>query len=180
MNLKGILTIATFPGLYRHVAQATNGIIVESIVDGKRTLAFGSSRISALEDISIYTNDGDVKLADVYRSMFKVFGGKETSFNPKKASNDELKDAFGKALPNYDEDRVYVSDMKRAFVWYNLLLAKGLVDDKEDEPETKETENADGNAPKAETPAQDDGGIKTKKRTRKKATPKDGEEKKDE
>ena len=63
MSLKGILSIATYPGLYKHVAQAKNGLIVESIVDGKRTMAYATSRISALEDISIYTTDGDTKLS---------------------------------------------------------------------------------------------------------------------
>ena len=172
MNLKGILSIATYPGLYKHVAQAKNGLIVESIVDGRRTMAYATSRISALEDISIYTTDGDTKLSDVYRSIYNVLEGKQTPFAPKKAKDAELVELFAKALPNWDKDRVYVSDIKRAFAWYNILVEKGLVDGEPDEEEKKEAEE-----PAAEEPAQESG-IKTRKRSRKKAAePKEGEEK---
>lgn len=164
MDLKGILTIATYPGLYKHVAQAVNGIIVESIADGKRTIAFATAKISALEDISIYTTDGDTRLSDVYRSLYKVLDGKPTPFAPKKGSETEVRELFAKALPNYDVDRVYVSDMRRAYSWYNLLLSKGLVDDKDEQAETTETATAE--APKAEENAD---GMKTRKRTKKKA-----------
>ena len=170
MNLKGILSIATYPGLYRHVAQAKNGLIVESIADGKRTMAYATSRISALEDISIYTNDGDTKLSDVYRSIFNVLEGKPTPFAPKKAKDEELKELFTKALPNWDTDRVYVSDIKRAFSWYNILVAKGLVDGNDDEAEKKEAEKTAAEADNKDA-AEDasQAGIKTRKRSRKKA-----------
>lgn len=169
MNLKGILSIATYPGLYKHVAQAKNGLIIESIVDGKRTMAYATSRISALEDISIYTTDGDTKLSDVYRNIYNVLEGKQTPFAPKKAKDEELIDLFAKALPNWDTDRVYVSDIKRAFTWYNILVAKGYVDGKGDDEEAK-----GGEETAAEEPAQESG-VKTRKRTRKKATETDAE-----
>lgn len=172
MDLKGILTIATYPGLYRHVAQAVNGIIVESIADGVRTLAFATAKISALEDISIYTTDGDTRLADVYRSLYKVLDGKATSFAPKKGSEAEVRELFAKAVPNYDVDRVYVSDMRRAFTWYNLLLSKGLVDDKEPEAEKP----AETEKPAAEEKETTDG-MKTRKRTKKKAAAPESEQK---
>lgn len=172
MNLKGILSIATFPGLYRHVAQAKNGLIIESIVDGKRQLAYATSRICALEDISIYTTDGDTKLSEVYQNLFNVLEGKATPFNPKKAGNDELTSLFAKALPNWDPDRVYISDIKRAYAWYNILVETGYAA-KTDEAEAGKADKA-AEAP-AEAPAAEEGEIKTKKRTRKKAAPKDGE-----
>lgn len=166
MNLKGILSIATFPGLYRHVAQAKNGLIIESIQNGKRQLAYATSRISALEDISIYTTDGDTKLSEVYKSLYKVLDGKATPFNPKKASNDELVELFSKALENWDPDRVYISDIKRAYAWYNILVETGYA------AQTEEIESADPEttqAPAEEAaPAAEEGEIKTKKRTRKK------------
>jgi hypothetical protein len=127
MNLKGILSVATYPGLYKHVAQAKNGLIIENISDGKKCLAYATSRISALEDISIYTTDGDIKLSEVYASLYKVLDGKATPFSPKKASTEELTELFTKALKNWDKDRVYTSDIKRAFLWYNLLLENGLL-----------------------------------------------------
>ena len=168
MSLKGILSIATYPGLYKHVAQAKNGLIVESIVDGKRTMAYATSRISALEDISIYTTDGDTKLSDVYRNIYNVLEGKPTPFAPKKAKDAELIELFAKALPNWDTDRVYVSDIKRAFAWYNILVEKGYVDGKADEEEQKEGEAA-------EEEAAQEGGVKTRKRTRKKAADSDAD-----
>lgn len=171
MDLKGILTIATYPGLYRHVAQAVKGIIVESVADGTRTLAFATAKISALEDISIYTTDGDTRLSDVYRSLYKVLDGKPTPFAPKKGSEAEVKALFAKALPNYDTDRVFVSDMRRAYAWYNLLLSKGLVDDKEETPETPAEEEA---KPAAEETTE---GMKTRKRTKKKTASSESETK---
>ena len=171
MDLKGILTIATYPGLYRHVAQAVKGIIVESVADGTRTLAFATAKISALEDISIYTTDGDTRLSDVYRSLYKVLDGKPTPFAPKKGSEAEVKALFAKALPNYDTDRVFVSDMRRAYAWYNLLLSKGLVDDKEETPEQPAEEEA---KPAAEETTE---GMKTRKRTKKKTASSESETK---
>ncbi len=169
MNLKGILSVATYPGLYKHVAQAKNGLIIENISDGKKCLAYATSRISALEDISIYTTDGDIKLSEVYASLYKVLDGKATPFNPKKASNEELTDLFTKALKNWDKDRVYTSDIKRAFLWYNLLLENGLLKPEEKEEE-KPAEKAAEDAPKAEKNAEEEGTITVKKRTRKKKT----------
>jgi len=172
MNLKGILSIATYPGLYRHVAQAKNGLVIESIQDGKRQLAYATSRISALEDISIYTTDGDTKLSEVYKSLYNVLDGKVTPFNPKKASNDELVALFTKALVNWDPDRVYISDIKRAYAWYNILVQTGYAAQADEaEAPAQEAEAA------AEAPAAEEGELKTKKRTRKKAAPKDEEPK---
>jgi hypothetical protein len=178
MNLKGILSVATYPGLYKHVAQAKNGLIIENVSDGKKCLAYATSRISALEDISIYTTDGDIKLSDVYASLYKVLDGKATPFNPKKASNEELTDLFTKALKNWDKDRVYASDIKRAYLWYNLLLENGLLKPEEKEEEEKPAaekaakaeKTAKAKETKAEKPAEEDGAITVKKRTRKKKT----------
>ncbi|MCR4558602.1 MAG: DUF5606 domain-containing protein [Bacteroidales bacterium] len=169
MNLKGILSVATYPGLYKHVAQAKNGLIIENISDGKKCLAYATSRISALEDISIYTTDGDIKLLEVYASLYKVLDGKATPFSPKKASTEELTELFTKALKNWDKDRVYTSDIKRAFLWYNLLLENGLLKPEEKEEE-KPAEKAAEDAPKAEKNAEEEGTITVKKRTRKKKT----------
>jgi hypothetical protein len=190
MSLKGILSIVTYPGLYKHVAQAKNGLVIESIADGKRSLAYATSRISALEDISIYTSDGDTKLSEVYKNLYNELGGKKTPFNPKKASEKELTDLFTKALPDWDKDRVYLSDIKRAYSWYNLLVEKGYIDGKDEEPETaqeqpakEEAEKEAEAAPKTRTrkskaaaeakPAaaeEESGEITVKKRTRKKKT----------
>jgi hypothetical protein len=121
--LKGILAIAGKPGLFKLITNAKNSIIVESLIDGKRMPAYATSKISSLEDISIFTEDGDAKLADVFAGVLE----KGIEVDPKKASANDLKAAFKEALPDYDEDRVYVSDIKKVFAWYNILRDKEII-----------------------------------------------------
>src|SRR5574344_2050787 len=121
--LKGILAITGQSGLFKMVSQAKNSIIVESLVDGTRMPAYASSRVSALEDISMYTEEGDIKLSDVFMKILEHTKG-GAAIDPKKASADELKAYFAAVLPTYDKDRVYVSDIKKLFTWYNLLASK--------------------------------------------------------
>ncbi|MGQ1891968.1 DUF5606 family protein [Thermophagus sp. OGC60D27] len=140
--LKGILAISGKPGLYKLITNAKNSIIVESLLDGKRMPAYATSKISSLEDISIFTIDGDVKLANVFASIFE----KQVEVDPKKASSNELKKAFKEALPEYDEERVYVSDIKKVFTWFNLLKDKDIItaesiDDFKKESETEDEES---------------------------------------
>jgi hypothetical protein len=114
-----------------------SGLIVESLIDGKRIPAYATHKILALEDISIYTDDADVPLADVFGLIAKKHGGKPAA-NPKKASIDELKQELADVLPDYDRDRVYNSDLKKLFQWYNVLAENGLlVDEEEVEKEEK-------------------------------------------
>lgn len=120
--LKDILSISGQSGLFKLVSQGKNNIIVESLIDGKRMPAYATSRISALEDISIFTIEGDAKLTDVLVSVFE----NQLQVDPKGSSKD-LKTAFAKALPDFDEERVYVSDIKKVFAWYNVLVEKGIL-----------------------------------------------------
>lgn len=130
------------------ISQGKNAVIVENLDTGHRMPAYASARISALEDISIYTMDEEVPLADVLTKIKEKEESKEIS-DPKKLSNDELKDYFSQLLPEYDKDRVYVSDMKKVLSWYNNLLKHGLLD-KEPE-ETEETEDTkDAEKPESE------------------------------
>ena len=128
MELKEILAISGQPGLYKYVAQSTNGVIVESLLDGKRMNASASSKVSALTEISIFTEGDDLPLADVFT------GGKEAISH--KEAPEKLKAAFAEVLPDYDRDRVHVSDMKKVFMWYNILLGAGFTEFKL--PETEE------------------------------------------
>jgi hypothetical protein len=139
--LKGILAISGKPGLFKLITNAKNSIIVESLLDGKRMPAYATSKISSLEDISIYTIDDDVKLADVFISIFE----KDVKVNPKKASSDELKKTFKEVLPDYDDERVYVSDIKKVFTWFNLLKEKGIISQEsiEEYNKAKESEEVD-------------------------------------
>ena len=134
MELKEILAISGQPGLYKYVAQSTNGVIVESLLDGKRMNASASSKVSALTEISIFTEGDDLPLADVFTNIYNHTGGKEAISH--KEAPEKLKAAFAEVLPDYDRDRVHVSDMKNDFMWYNILLGAGFTEFKL--PETEE------------------------------------------
>lgn len=124
--LKGILSISGQTGLFKLVSQAKNSIIVESLIDGKRFPAYSTSRVSALEDISIYTEEGDVKLSEILLKIYESTNGGETP--TAKASAQDLKNYFETIIPTYDKERVYVSDIKKVLAWYNLLVSKSLID----------------------------------------------------
>lgn len=138
MDLSKILSISGKPGLYLMVGEAKNNLIVESLIDGKKTPSFAHDRVSTLKEISIYTDTEDVPLETVFKSIFEYTSGKPVE-NPKKASGDNLKSMFAEILPDYDRDAVYVSDIKKIFSWFNLLLDKDLLDFSEEE----KTESAD-------------------------------------
>lgn len=125
--LKGILAISGYPGLYKMVSQTKNGIIVEQIETKKRMPAFSTHKISSLEDIAIYTEDEEVILKDVFKNIYKITEGKEAISH--KSPNNELKNFFEKALPNYDQDRVYTSDIKKVVNWYNILKTHDIITD---------------------------------------------------
>ena len=168
MDLSGILSIAGYPGLFKMVSQMKTGLVVESLLDGKRMPAYSTQKILALEDISIYTEDDDVPLADVFSLLAEKSGGK-ASLNHKKSSVKELSDHLESVLPNYDKDRVYNSDLKKLFQWFNLLIEKGLLKNKEEEEEekTKKKAKSDGAAIK-EAKTKDSSASKPKKSTSKK------------
>lgn len=134
MDLTKILSITGKPGLFKMVGEAKNNIIVESLIDGRKMPAFSHERISSLKEISIFTQDEDTPLKDVFKNIFRM-QNEQPLADIKKASSNDIKALFEKALPNYDRETVYVSDMKKIFGWYNLLLEKGLIDLNEDEEE---------------------------------------------
>ena len=123
--LKDLLSISGHGGLFRFISQARNGIIVESLEDGKRMQAFASMKVSALEDIAIYTEDEEVRLDDIFIKIRTHEKGQEAISH--KSGTDDLKDYFSAILPDYDKDRVYVSDIKKVLNWYNLLLKYDLL-----------------------------------------------------
>ncbi len=123
MNLTGIISISGKPGLFKVVAQGKNNIIVESLEDKKRTPAYSTDRISALEDISIYTYDEDVSLKIIFKTIYDKENGNATISH--KEDKKKLEDYLLSVLPNYDQERVYISDVKKIFQWYNLLHKAG-------------------------------------------------------
>lgn len=131
--LKGILSISGYPGLFKMVSEAKNSIIVESLVTGKRMPAYSTSKISALSDISVFTETGEVQLKEVLKKIQE--SGKEISA---KASSNEIKAFFDEVLPEYDKDRVYVSDMKKIIQWFQLLNEKDMLNETEEETTEEE------------------------------------------
>ncbi len=118
-DLARILSVSGQHGLFNYIAQARNGAIVEALVDKRRTCFDMKSRITTLADISIYTSEGEMKLQEVFQKLHDTLG--EADAPTSKASADELKALFLKAIPNYDGDRFYVSHMKKVVDWYNEL-----------------------------------------------------------
>lgn len=119
-DLAKILSVSGQHGLYRYLAQARSGAIAESLSEGKRTVFDAHSKISTLADIAIFTSEGEVRLAEVFTAMKKT-ADEGAPVPSSKASSDEIKAFFVKAVPEYDEDRFYVSHMKKVLDWYGEL-----------------------------------------------------------
>lgn len=142
MSLKKIIAISGMPGLFRAVAQSKNGYIVESLSDKKRFPTGNHMQVSTLEDISIFTTGDDKKLTDIFKTM-KQMPQTDTTVDAN-ADGATLKSAFKKIVPDYDEERVYASDIRKVFKWYQFV--KDMLD------ETEET-NTENEKPSDENPA---------------------------
>ena len=118
-DLSKILAVSGQSGLYLYISSTRTGAVVEALVDKKRSAVSASSRITSLADISIYTDDEEVKLQQVLLNMKEVLGDADAP--SAKSKPEELKALFEKALPTYDRDRFYVSHMKKVVEWYNAL-----------------------------------------------------------
>ena len=142
MDLSKVVTISGKPGLFLVTSSGAGKLVVESLLDGKRTPAFANDKISSLEEISIFTTGDDKPLKEVFVSIHEKIGD-NIGFDPKRVSPIELKEKFMLVLPEYDEDSVYQSDMKKVFQWYQLLNDKGLLDftveEEKSEENTEET-----------------------------------------
>ncbi len=137
--LKGILSVSGQSGLFKMVAESKNNIIIESLETLKRMPIHSTSKVSALEDIAIYTENGDVPLKDIFKLIFdKENGG--PAINPKTSAT-ELKTYFEKVVPKYDKERVYVSDIKKVMLWYNTLQKKNLLIFSEENEKKEEIED---------------------------------------
>lgn len=132
MDLSKIITIAGKPGLFMIKSQAIGRIVLESLIDGKCIPAFANDRLSSLEEISIFSVDEDKPLKEVFKGIHDKMGDK-VDFEVKKASNDVLRAKFLEVMPDYDQDAVYPSDMKKVFQWYQMLMDKNLLDFSEEE-----------------------------------------------
>jgi len=141
MEFSKILSILGRPVLYKVISQAKNAVIVESLIDQKRFPVFEHEKISSMEEIRVFSAGDDIPLTDVFKTMHDKLQEKE-AIDPK-SDNKLLKDFFLEMVPDYDQNRVYVSDIKKILNWYNLLLKSDLLDfPDEEESEKAEAEKA--------------------------------------
>jgi len=138
MNIDKIVSILGKPGLYQIISQSKNAVIVESLADKKRFPVNAVHNISALADIAIYTYDEEVPLKEVFYNIYKKEEGKKT-IDPK-SGKDQLEAFFNEVLPDYDQDRVYTSNIKKIIQWYNLLVDAGFDFSSLEEAEEESTE----------------------------------------
>ena len=131
MSLDKILAISGKPGLYELKTQTRSGFLAESLIDGKRLSVNIRHNVSILSEIAIYTFAEEVPLREIFQKIYdKEEGGQ--AINHKESKN-KLEAYFSEILPDYDEDSVYASDMKKVFQWYNILQSKGMTDFSEPE-----------------------------------------------
>ena len=135
-DLRRILSVSGQHGLYRYLAQARNGAVAENLADKKRTVFTGSSRITTLADIAIYTSEGEMKLSDVFLAIKAALGYAEAP--SEKASDKEVLDFFAKAIPDYDADRFYLSHMRKVLDWYSQIVKYASLDFVSDDEESEE------------------------------------------
>ena len=141
MSFQKILAISGKPGLYELKVQTRSGFVAESLLDGKKITVGLRSNVSLLTEIAVFTYNEEVKLIDIFKSIATKENGEATISH--KEADDKLKSYFREILPEYDEDRVYTSDIKKIFQWYNLLLSSG--DLMPSEEETTNLESSEEN-----------------------------------
>jgi hypothetical protein len=149
MVLKDILAISGEHGLYKFIAQGKNAIIVEHIETGKRSSAFSSAKVSSLEDISVFTENEDLPLGKVFDKIYeKESGGPAID---SKSDAEKLKKYFEDIIPDYSKEKVYISDIKKIILWYNLLQQKSMLI-KEEPEKAADSEVAETKTKKAPAP----------------------------
>ncbi|MCM1293023.1 MAG: DUF5606 domain-containing protein [Bacteroides sp.] len=147
--IKTILSISGKPGLYKLVNQGKNMLIVESLQTGKRMPAYAHDKVVSLGDISIYTYEGDVPLADVLEAIKEKNAGAPVDI--KKMDDAELRTYFAEILPDFDDERVYTNDIRKLFAWYNQLIAAGVTEFKDKEIAEDQAAEAAEEADEAQT-----------------------------
>jgi hypothetical protein len=140
IDLTGIIAISGQPGLYKIVAQSKNGIIVENLTDKKRTNIYSTTKVSTLTDISMFTTGDDKPIEDIITSIYEKEKGGPAVDN--KADDKAVEKYFAEILPDYDKERVYVSNMRKLFSWYNILQSTDNLKVKEESKEGEDKEKA--------------------------------------
>lgn len=173
MDLSKIISVAGKQGLFRIVAQGRQALIVESLIDGKRMPVHASVRVSSLEEISMFTTGDDVPLSQVLKKLHEVEKGK-ASLDPKE-DTDKLFEKLAETLPEHDRERIYPSDVRKLFSWYDQLLKNGEFEEKEEEKKKEKPEEEKGAKAKKTTAKEEAAPKKPKaKAAAKKTAPKAG------
>ncbi|NNG08798.1 MAG: DUF5606 domain-containing protein [Arenibacter sp.] len=139
MSLNKILSISGKPGLFKLLTQTRSGFVAESLLDGKKITVSFKNNVSVLSEIAIYTLEEEVPLRKVFEKIKEKEDGGKTSIGHKE-DKIKLEEYMFDLLPNYDEERVYASDIKKIIQWYNLLLEHGITDFSEEEEEVSASE----------------------------------------
>lgn len=150
--IKGILSITGKPGLYRLLSRGKNALIVENIATKKRMPTYPHEKVISLADITMYTDHGDEPLPEVFQALYDYTQGQPVDVKAFK-SDDEIREYFGKVLPDFDRERVYTTDIRKLFSWYNQLVAAGVTEFKDNEiaeDEAAEAEEAQEQADSTE------------------------------
>ena len=127
MDIKDFIAVSGQPGLYKLVSQGKSILIAESLETGNRMPVHATNHVSSLEEIAVFTATEDKPLKEVFYEIYQKENGK-TILDPKKSTNDQIREYFASVLPAYDRNKVYVSDMKKIFTWYNILVTSGKID----------------------------------------------------
>jgi hypothetical protein len=134
-DLQKVFAIAGYPGLFTHVSQSRNGVIVESLLDKKRMCAGPSLRVTALSDVAMFTDKEELPLQEVLEKIKNVYNGEKAIDH--KSGTDALRQFMESVLPDYDRDRVYPSHIKKLAEWYNVLQANNMLDFEEEATENE-------------------------------------------
>lgn len=162
MALSGIISVSGISGLHKVLSQTKNGLIVESLIDGKRRPIYSTQKVSTLEDISVYTTEDDVPLADVFKLIYEKEGGKKAPDH--KSKIEDLRKYLSSVLKNIDHEKVYNSDVAKMFQWYNSLIEKKML---KFEDEKKKETKGDKKAPAKKEGAKKTAAVKKKEAPKK-------------
>jgi len=143
INLEKIIAISGTPGLFRILSKGTKGVIVENIIDKKRTIVLNNNKIYSLDSIRIYVQDGERPIDQAMYNLFETLNGKPAPHH-KTSSDEEIKQLFEKAISDYDRENVSINNMRKLIQWYNILQQANLLEVIEENPivETSATENS--------------------------------------
>lgn len=138
INVEKIIAVSGMPGLYKVISNGTKGIIIENILDKKRTIVLNNSKVYSLDTIRLFVNEGELPIQEALYKLYEHLNGQAAPHH-KTSSDDEIVSVFEKAIPNYDKERVYIHNMRKLFQWYNLLKNANMLtvveENENDEPQ---------------------------------------------